>query len=291
MINQTSKVSSRITLDVIGVNGHVRHTLKFQNIMTNHGLDSWTKGALGTHIALGSGSRTELPSVTDLAGFVRTDTGSYTYTNTNFVDEANGVMRSDHVLNVTFPIESSAQNYSELGIHNNNPNELQTYARIRDPIGEPTSVGVQVGERVRVSYVVQFSTALVSVEQGLIGGVLTDITTIPLATGATNAIRLPNAISSAVRFWAAGQDIPSAGVAPTGGVATPTTPFINNGSYVLSAQLVELNLTGGISLVRMGGTSNNVGIMCHFDPPINKNDKNSLAINVTCSLSNGVFYA
>lgn len=291
MIKLESGVASRITLDVIDVNGEVRDTLKFQNIMTNYGLDSWAKDILGTHIALGSGSRTELPTVTDLAGFVRTASGTYSYSNTNFVDEVNGVMRSDHILNITFPVETVAQNYSEMGIHNNNRNQLQTYARIRDAIGEPTSVGVQVGEQVRVSYVVQFSTPLSRTTTQTIGVNPTTITTVPLTTGASNAIRLPNTPTSAGRLWAAGQGIPVAGVAPVGGVAPPRASVITSGEYVMSALLAEANLSGGISLIRMGGTANNVGILCHFDPPIAKTAAVTMYVTVTASLSNGVFYA
>lgn len=287
MIRLESGVASRITLDVIDVNGEVRDTLKFQNIMTNFGLDSWTKGVLGTHIALGSGSRTELPTVTDLAGFIRTASGSYSYVNTNFIDSANGVMRSDHILNLVFPVETVAQNYSEMGIHNNNRNELQTYARIRDAMGDPTSVGVQVGEQVRVSYVVQFSTPLSRVTTQTIGTNLTTITTVPLATGASSGIRLPYPSVGAVSLWAAGQGVPSAGVSPVGGTPPPTSPSINNGLYLMNFKLNEANLAGGISLIKMG---EGFGIMSHFDPPINKNASVGMILTLTVTLTNGVFY-
>jgi hypothetical protein len=290
LINNIGTVASLITLEVVGVGGEVR-TLQFSNIMTNFGLDSWTKGILGTHIALGSGSRTEVVTVTDLAGFVRTQSGSYTYTNTNFIDEVRGVMRSDLILNVVFPIETVAQNYSEMGIHNNNRNELQTYARIRDAVGDPTSVGIQVGEQVRVSYAVQYSTPLSSVSTQTIGANVTTVTTVPLATGATNNIRLPDPPTSAGRLWPAGQGIPVAGVAPVGGVAPPRASVISNGQYSMGVQLTELNLVGGIALIRMGGTSNSVGLMCHFDPPIAKNAGNAMTVTVTTNLMNGEFYA
>lgn len=289
MIDLKSGVASRITLDVLGVDGSVRKSLQFQNIMTNYGLDSWAKGILGTHIALGSGSRTELPTVTDLAGFVRTASGVYSYSNTNFVDEVNGVMRSDLILNLVYPVETSAQNYSEMGIHNNNRNQLQTYARIRDANGEPTSVGVQIGEQVRVSYVVQFSTPLYNTTAQKIGVNPTTITTVPLTTGVSNAVRLPGA--SGGRLWQAGQSIPEAGVAPAGGVAPSRNSVITNGEYIMNALLTEANLTGGISLIRMGGEYNEVGILCHFDPPIAKTADVGMIVSVTTSLSNGVFYA
>lgn len=291
MIKLESGVASRITLDVVGADGVVRDSLQFCNVMTNYGLDSWTKGILGTHIAIGSGSRTELPTVTDLAGLVRSASGTYSYANTNFIDNANGVMRSDHILNVTFPLETVAQNYSEMGIHNNNQNSLQTYARIRDTVGNPTSVGVQVGEQVRVSYVVQFSTPLSRVITQTIGTKLTTITIVPLTTGATNAIRLPNVDVSAGRLWAAGQNVPAAGISPAGGVAPPRSSSISNGQYVMNSSLTESNLTGGISLIRMGGTGHNVGLLCHFDPPINKTASAAMNVTVTSTLVNGVFYA
>lgn len=292
MINLESGVASRITLDVLGVDGAIRNSLQFCNVMTNYGLDSWAKGILGNHIALGSGSRTELPTATDLAAFVRTASGTYDYTNTNVIDEVNGVMRSDLMLNIVFPIETSAQNYSELGIHDNNRLALQTYARIRDAAGEPTSIGVQVGEQVRVSYVVQYSMPLTRTTNQTIGTNSTTVTAVALRTGSTNGVRLP---SPSVRFdslfWAAGQGIPDAGVLPTGGVEPPQLPYISSGEYLFSAKLDQLNLTGGISLIRMGGVGNGLGIMCHFNPPIDKNDGVGLSIKVTAKLTNGVFYA
>lgn len=291
MIKLESGVASRITLDVLGVDGAVRDSLQFCNVMTNYGLDSWTKDILGTHIAIGSGSRTELPSVTDLAGFVRTATGTYSYANTNFVDNVNGVMRSDHILNVVFPVETVAQNYSEMGIHNNNVNALQTYARIRDAVGEPTSVGVQVGEQVRISYVVQFSTPLSRVTTQAIGTNLTTITTVPLATGATNSIRLPWFPFAQGTVWAAGEDVPDAGVYPAGGVSPPRASTIVNGLYTMRAETSELNLAGGISLIKMGSNTTQLGIICHFDPPIAKTSAVGMTLTVTSNLSNGAFYA
>lgn len=290
MIKLESGVASRITLDVLGTDGVVRDSLQFCNVMTNYGLDSWTKGILGTHIALGAGSRTESATVTDLAGFVRSASGVYSYTNANFIDDVNGVMRSDHVLTVVFPVETVAQNYSEMGIHNNNVNALQTYARIRDPLGDPTSIGVQVGEQARISYVVQFSLPLSRVTKQTIGTNLTTITTVPLAAGATNEVRLPRQEASAVRLWGAGQSIPSAGVEPVGGVQFPRDATIANGQYTASAQIAELNLAGGISLIRLGGTYNRIGVMCHFDPPIDKTPSVGMTITASSTLTNGGFY-
>lgn len=291
MIKLESGVASRITLDVLSADGDVRESLHFCNVMTNYGLDSWTRGYLGTHIALGSGSRTELPSVTDLAGFVRTATGSYTYANTNFVDNVNGVMRSDLILGVVFPVETVAQNYSEMGIHNNNRNALQTYARIRDAVGDPTSVSVQAGEQVRVSYVVQFSTPLSHVTTQVIGTNSTAITTVPLSTGANYSIRLPEPQASYTRLWQSGQPVPSAGISPSGGVGSPKAATVNNGEYKLLAQLSEMNLAGGISLIKMGAAPSAVSIMCHFDPPIQKNESVGMTLTITSTLTNGVFYA
>lgn len=258
--------------------------------MTDYGLDDWTKNILGTHIALGSGARDELSTVTDLEGYVRTASGAYSYTNTNFIDLISGVMRSDHILNITFPIESSPQNYSEMGIHNNNASQLQTYARIRDAIGDPASISVQQGEQVRCSYAVQFSTPLSRVTSQTIGANLTTITTVPLATGAGNAVRLPNTPVAAGRLWAAGQSIPEAGIAPTGGVAPPRASSVANGLYTMSIQKTEANLAGGISLIRMGGTSGSVGIMCHFDPPIAKTELLGMSVTITSTLENGIYH-
>lgn len=291
MINLKNGVSSRVSMEVLGVDGAVRKTMQFCNVMTNYGLNSWTKGALGTHLALGSGTRTELPTVTDLAGYIRSTAGTYSFTNTNFIDNVNRVMRSDHILNVVFPVETVAQNYSEMGIHNNNINELQTYALIRDTDGLPTSIGVRVGEQVRVSYVVQYSTPLLQTESVFIGPTETTMSIVPLATGSVSAVRLPNTDGNAGRLWAKGQNVPVPGIAPTGGIAPPRAATASNGQYTLSVQLTEANLVGGISLIRMGGTSGHVGLMCHFDPPLAKNDSVSMTVNVTTTLTNGAFYA
>ncbi len=291
MIKLESGVASRITLDVLGTDGAVRDSLQFCNVMTNYGLDSWTRGDLGRHIAIGSGSRTELPTVTDLAGFVRTTTGTYSYANTNFIDSANGVMRSDYILNLVFPVETVAQNYSEMGIHNNNQNALQTYARIRDAVGDPTSVGVQVGEQVRVSYVVQFSVPLSRVTTQTIGVNLTTVTTVPLATGSSNEIRLPPTHRSYGKLWPAGQGIPPAGVAPLAGEFFPSDALINNGQYSAGMALAESNLLGGIALIKVGNEPTQVSLMAHFDPPINKTSSVGMTLTISTTLTNGDFYA
>lgn len=290
LFNIKSAVSSTIKLEVLGADGQARRTLEFKNIMTSTGLSSWTRGALGSHIAFGSGSRTESESVTDLAGFVTTSAGTYSYANANFIDEAAAVMRTDSVLLVLLPPEVSAKNYSEMGIHNNNVNALQTYARIRDAGGAPTSVGVQVGERLRVSYVVQYSIPLQSAATQSIGGVPTLVTTVPYQSSINVDIRLPDTSMYSTYFWPAGQPIPSAGLLPVGGVRAPQDASLTNGLYSFTAQLTQLNLAGGISLMKLGG-GNSVSVMFHFDPPISKTALNTMNINLSASLTNGVFYA
>lgn len=283
-------MASRITIEVLGVDGTVRDTYQTENIMTNFGLLNWARAAMGSHIAIGSGSRDEDESVTSLANYVRNQSGSWSYSDVNFIDEENGVMRTDHTLLVVFPLEEAAQNYSELGINTNDQNALQTYALIRDPAGEPTAVSILVGEQVRVYYVVQFSTPLVDVVEKEMNGVATTVTTVPLATGQTNGIRLPNTPANATRYWA-GQGVPEPGVVPSGGTQGPRAATVSEGEYTQSVQLGELNLAGGISLIRLGGTLNNVGIMVHFDPPIMKTSSFGMNVSVTANLVNGEFYA
>lgn len=291
MFHHKSTVASKITVEVLGEDGQVKSVNRTTNIMTNFGLSHWSASALGTHIALGSGSRAEEGSVTSLASYTRNQLGSWSYSDTNNVDIDNGVMRTDHTLEVVFPVEVSAQNYSEMGINSNNQNELQTYALIRDPAGSPTAISVQAGEQVRVYYLVQFSTPLQNVVSKTMNGVLTTVTTVPLATGATNAVRLPNTPANATRYWAAGQPIPEPGVQPVGGTQGPRAATVTSGTYTQSLQIAEMNLAGGISLIRLGGTAGNVGIMVHFDPPIMKTSDFSMAVAVTSNLSNGDFYA
>ena len=291
MFNLNQSVSSKITLEVIGTDGLVNKSLVFNNIMTNYGLDSWTKGNLGSYLAIGSGSKEELATVTDLAAYVKSSIGASTSYATNFIDTPNNVMRSDLILNVVFPIETAAVNYSEMGIHDNNKDALQTYARLRDGVGAVTSVSVQVGEQVRVTYVVQFSIPLSTVSTELIADVATTITTVPNFSGSSRSVRLPATDASYIRFWAAGQAIPKVGISPTGGVVSPRAATVNNGLYKLVVNKTELNLTGGIALVKLGDSSSNISIMCHFDPPIPKIATTTMDITCTSTLTNGVFYA
>lgn len=284
-------MSSKITLEIVGVDGSIRGVFKTTNVMTSFGLENWARSSLGAQLAIGSGSRAELETVTSLAGFVRSATGTYSYSNVSQIDETSGVMRSDHTLNVTFPPETESQNYSEVGIHGGNPEQLQTYALIRDLEGAPTSISILAGEQIRVSYIVQFSTPIESSTLRTIGGVSTTVTVVPLSTGQTNEMRLPNAAAAATRFWPSGQDVPNPGSLPVGGTQGPSNATITNGVYSLAIEMNELNLAGGISLMRLGGTSNSPGIMVHFDPPVGKTAALSMNIAVNSILSNGVYHA
>lgn len=284
-------VAGRVGLEAVRPDGSVRSRLDFCNIMTTTGLSHWAAQTLGNQLAVGYGSRVETEAISSLASYAKSQSGTWTYTEVNVIDNVNGVMRTDHILTVTFAPESSNQNYSEMGIHSGNQNQLQTYALIRDANGDPTAMSILAGEQLRAFYVVQFSTPLIHSIEKLMNGVMTTVTTVPLATGETVNVRLPNTPANATRFYAAGQAIPSPGTAPSGGVQGPRAATITNGLYNISVDPNELNLTGGISLIRMGGTSNNVGIMVHFDPPVNKTSAFSMAVGVTTTLSNGDFYA
>lgn len=291
MFQFSGGVSSRIILEAVRPDGTVRETIETKNIFTATGLAHWAAQTLGSQLAVGYGSRVESESVTSLSNFAKSQSGTWTYSEVNVIDTTNGVMRTDHLLTVTYPIETSNQNYSEVGIHSGNQNQLQTYALIRDANGDPTAMSILAGEQLRVFYFVQFNTPLLHSVEKLMNGVMTTVTTVPLATGENVNVRLPNTPANATRFYAAGEPVPSPGVAPSGGVQGPRAATITNGLYNIAVDPSELNLTGGIALIRMGGTSNNVGIMVHFDPPINKTSAFSMAVSVTATLSNGDFYA
>lgn len=279
-------VASKIVMQVLR-NGDVVESRQFSNIMTNYGLQSWASGNLGTHIALGSGSRAEAGNITGLAAYERTQTGSYTYSESNVIDEVAGVMRSNHTLEVVFPIEAANKNYSEMGIHNNSINQLQTYALIRDAIGKPTAQAVLAGEQLRVYYAVQFSLPLSRSAVKDANGVATTITTVPLHTGQSVAARLPQTTNS--RIWDAGQPIPNAGLSPTGGTTAPNGTWVGD-TYKLSLNNDQGNLAGGISLMRAGNAANQIAIMAHYDPPLNKQSSFSLALSHKIILTNGVFH-
>lgn len=291
MFQFSGGVSSRIIFEAVRPDGTVRETIESKNIFTATGLAHWAGQTLGSQLAVGYGSRVENESVTSLSNFAKSQSGTWTYSEVNVIDTTNGVMRTDHLLTVTYPVETSNQNYSEVGIHSGNQNQLQTYALIRDANGDPTAMSILEGEQLRVFYFVQFNTPLLHSVEKMMNGVMTTVTTVPLATGENVNVRLPNTPATATRFYAAGQSIPSPGVAPSGGVQGPRAATIANGLYNISVDPSELNLTGGIALIRMGGTENNVGIMVHFDPPVNKTSAFSMTVGVTTTLSNGVFYA
>lgn len=291
MFQCSGGVAGRVILEAVRPDGTVRERRDFCNIFTATGLAHWAAQTLGNQLAVGYGSRVEGEAVTSLSSYARSQSGTWTYSEVNIIDTANGVMRTDHLLTVTYPIEASNQNYSEMGIHSGNQNQLQTYALIRDANGDPTAMSILAGEQLRAFYFVQFNTPLLHSVEKLMNGVMTTVTTVPLATGENVSVRLPNTPSNATLFYAAGQSIPSPGVAPAGGTQSPRNATISSGQYNLAINPNELNLTGGIALIRMGGTTNNVGIMVHFDPPINKTSAFSMAVGVTTTLSNGDFYA
>ena len=281
-----SKISSRITSQVLS-GGEVKNQLMTHNIMTDYGLQAWAQGSLGSHLALGSGSRAEVGNITSLAAHVRTTSGVYSYSDINVIDDVAGVMRSNHTLTVTYPIETVNRNYSEIGIHNNNVNQLQTYALLSDSTGQTTSQTVLAGEQLRVYYTVQFAIPLLHSEVKMINGVSTTVSTVPLYTGRDVLARLPR--TSTNYLWAAGQPVPTAGKVPSGGVGAPTASRSGNTSTI-ALNDTQGNLTGGISMVRAGDNSNNIGLLIHFDPPIQKTSAHSAKFITAAVLSNGDFH-
>lgn len=281
-----SSVASKITAEVLR-DGEIVRSQTFSNIMTDYGLQSWASGNLGSHLALGSGSRAEAGNITSLAAYARSQSGSYSYSESNVIDQAAGVMRSNHTLAVTFPIETANQNYSEMGIHNNSINQLQTYALIRDALGQPTAVAVGAGEQLRTYYTVQFSLPLSRTDVKDVSGVQTTVTTVPLYTGQSVAARLPRINDS--RLWAAGQGIPVAGLSPAGGIAAPNGSWVG-GEYQLNLGTGDGNLAGGIALVRAGNAAAQIAVMMHFDPPLDKKSGFIARITAPVVLVNGVYH-
>lgn len=282
----SSSVASKITAEVLR-DGEIVRSQTFSNIMTDYGLQSWASGNLGRHLALGSGSRIEAGNITSLAAYARSQSGSYSYSESNVIDEVAGVMRSNHTLEVVFPIETASQNYSEMGIHNNSINQLQTYALIRDALGQPTAVAVKAGEQLRTYYTVQFSLPLSRTDIKDVAGVPTTITTVPLYTGQSVAARLPQVANS--RLWAAGQGIPTAGLSPAGGYAAHDGSWFG-GEYRLNLGDADGNLDGGIALVRAGNAATEIAVMMHFDPPLDEKSGFIARVTAPVVLVNGVYH-
>lgn len=290
MFRCVGSVSSKIKLEVLAADGSIKADRNFTNIMTNLGLVRWTNDSLGVSLAIGSGSRAEVGTVTSLANYVRSANGSYTYSDVNFIDVENNVMRSNHLLTVLYPLETASVNYSEVGIHGGNINELQTYALIRDSAGNPTAVSILAGERIRVSYGIQFSMPLISYAEKDIAGVMTGVSVVPLQTAGSNLVRLPSEPAGAIRIYGEGVGLPAPGVAPAGGVASPRAATSAAGVYSLSLNQADANFPGGIELIRLGATDNRLGIMVHFNPPIPKTSGYNMTLTAQPLLYNGDYY-
>lgn len=273
---------------MIGVDGVERAHGVTHNRFTASGLQQWASGSLGSNLALGSGSRSEAASGTALEAFVRSAAGSWSYTNTNVIDSANGVMRSEAILNVTFPAETAPVIYTELGILRDSATSLQTYALIRNLAGLPAALSVLAGEQVRVAYRVQYAIPLLHSSVQTIDGVETTVTVVPLTTGASVTTRLPSVTQSTITGYPAAQGIPTAGTAPGGGTASPRAATVTAGEWKLTLTAAEWALAGGIGMVRAGGGSY-VGIMLHFSPSLDKSGA-SMSLAITTTLTNGDFY-
>lgn len=285
-----SCASSKITAQVVRADGSIKKAYEFNNIFTSFGLQHWARATLGNRIAAGSGSRTETEGITSLANYVRSAQGSYSYSESNVIDESAGVMRSNHTLYVEFPSETNNQNYSEIGIHSGDQNQLQTYALIRDANGQPTSVSVLAGENLRVYYVVQFSVPLLVQYTKQVSGVPTQFSLVPVYTGQSVDSRLPD--YRRAYTWKGGQDIPAAGVI----TSNYNDSLIGNASttdnvYNLLIDSTKSNYAEGISLFRLGYTASAITMHVHVDPPVYKTDVESLRLSIECVLSNGSYHA
>lgn len=283
-----NRVSSKITVQVL-CGDEIKRSYEFSNIFTNFGLQNWARASLGTRLAVGSGSQTEDESITTLASYERSQTGTYSYTETNYIDTVADVMRSDHILFVEFSAETSNRNYSEMGIHSGDFNQLQTYALIRDELGQPTSVTLLTGEKLRVYYVVQFSVPLLTNYTKKISNIDTQVSIVPMYTGGSNTIRLPH--TDRVRVWEGGQPVPDAGVVLSNYNTTSTSVTHSDNICTAVVNAPVGNYTSGLSMFKVGDTVSRVSLYVHVDPPVYKTDIDALKLSIQCTLSNGSYHA
>lgn len=283
---------------MIGVDGVERDHGVTCNRFTANGLQQWASGSLGSNLALGSGSRSEAASGTALEAFVRSASGSWSYTNTNVIDSANGVMRSEAILNVTFPAETVPVIYTELGIWRDSATSLQTYALIRNLAGLPAALSVLAGEQVRVAYRVQYAIPLLHSSVQTMDGVETTVTVVPrrIPSNITSSARLPDYYREHVKaFYGAIMPIPLAGQWQSGGgLLAQNKITLSNG--VITIITGESDWQGtGISRLDFTTTFSASGmyyspeIMIHFDPPLN-NVGAAMTLKISTTLTNGEFY-
>lgn len=261
-------VGTKISVQVLR-GGNVQREYVFHNIITNVGLSSWRTSALPTSISIGQGVRSEDLTVTALQSYTRNFSGTWAYFEPNYLDEINGVVRTTYQMTALSPVETSAQNYTELGLGANN--SLWTYATIKDPAGLPTAVTVLAGEQIRVFYQIQFSIPVETVINAELDGTPTVVTVVPFSSSTGNSRRLPPQ-SNYFGVWQGVQPVPTAKVMPSGRV-TAGTVTTDASRYKASLSISQGNYAEGIGMVYAGpsgASATDVGMFFHFDPPVPK---------------------
>lgn len=244
-----------------------RHVITTSNLFTNAGIYDWLRGSLGTRLAIGEGTRVEVPEVSRLDNLVQSSGGSYTVVDSNNYDAVAGTVTSTIQLDVLFPVQSEANNYTEFGIFDTSVDRLQTYALIRGPQGDPVVLTAVPGERVRVLYEIDFVVPASTVLDTVIAEVPTRVTQVVLNNTGSSSRRLPEAVGY---LRTTPMPNPPAPLQPIEDLVGRTT-----GNYVEDTLNIDFEPSAGSSAEGVSVVTAGVGLQLawHFDPPVQKGNK------------------
>lgn len=149
-LKQIAKFSNTIELRVLK-NGVELQKNTITNLVTNTGQTAYIDGGFPSYIALGTGSLIEEPTITSLDELSVMVAGSWIEVGSIVVDILSNTISRTFKIVKAFPVEKDNKLYSEIGIVDNKQNAF-TYARLRDSVGQPTTITVLKDEQLEVTY-------------------------------------------------------------------------------------------------------------------------------------------
>ena len=258
-------ITSRVKF-YVGPAGAEQLTCTCSNLITLAGRHDWLREPLGTNLALGEGTQTEVPEVSSLNNYVQSASGVYRTIESNKYDVGKGTVTSTLQLEVLYPIQQVANNYTEFGVYNTSENRLQTYALIRDSSGAPVVLTVVPGERVKVLYEIDYVLPANLAFDALVDGVQTRITQVVINNEARNTRRLPE-LEAYTK--AAPATVPEP-LQPVSGLSSRVSATYVEDSIIAEFPTNHSDSPEGVQLVVVGGLYR---LAWHFDPPIKKGVK------------------
>lgn len=296
------------SVEAVRTDGSSRHLAgPFPNLITNAGLDMLGTPRSGANygyatayvqvVRIGTGTTAPAPTDTELDSQIASVTSSSS--SSGYIStEPYGVWLENEWL--SSPLSESVV-LGELGFAPTVDGELFSRTLIKDSDGEPTTVEVLEGERVRVRYRLNLyapAEDLTGVTEFDFEGVPTEVTWVSRAcragvpgTPSWNIPTSPNAISNGIgRVYEAGSILGSVTESPSGSYSSVNPQTSVTGSYVPGSHSLGLRISLGPTVGNVSGGIGAAAIeiigmayQMSFDPPFPKDANKTAIINFSIS--------